>query len=196
MKKRILFATKNHDKFKLVSNLFKAVGYVDYDFDYLGSINLPCDDIKEVGSVTDRAKQKAIYIKNFLKEKNNNDFVAVIGVDDGIMIGDEIKENVKDLILPIIKGELLKDSEIIYICRAFFIISGNKTKEIFTKIPFKYKKTDNVEIKENSYPLSHTLTTIDNEIFISDMSKEEENNYYLKYCLDDIIKASKDLNLL
>lgn len=195
MKKKILFATKNHDKFEVVINLFRNAGYIDYDFEYLVSIKLPCAEIKEIGTIIDRAKQKAKYINSVLKE-NNTYFDVVVGIDDGIMIGDEIKENVKDLILPIIKGELLKDGEIIYICRAFFIISGNKTKKIFTKIPFKYKKTDNIEIKENSYPLSRTLTTIDNEIFVSDMNKQEENNYYLKYCLDDIIKASKDLNLL
>ena len=176
---KILIATRNKDKFKIVSKLLTSI-FKDYEYYNLNDLDEEIIDKKESGDVINRSYEKA---KNAYDSIKNNDFKYIIGIDDGIKIRDEILENVKELIKPIINDEYLNNDEVVYIVRAytFFSNTGDYYK-ILTEIPFKYKKiTYNLEIEKNSYPLSHVLRTLDSDKTVIEQNFDESNNYYLKY---------------
>lgn len=176
---KILIATRNKDKFKIVSKLLTSI-FKNYNFYNLNDLDEEIIDKKESGDVINRSYEKA---KNAYDSIKKNDFKYIVGVDDGIKIRGEIIENVKELIKPIINDEYLNNDEIVYIVRAytFYNNSGNYYK-ILTEIPFKYKKvTYNLEIEKNSYPLSHVLRTLDSDKAVIEQDVDESNNYYLKY---------------
>jgi hypothetical protein len=196
MSKRILLATQNHDKFKIVSTLLTNIGFVGYEFDYLGSINLGHIDIEETGTILDRAEQKARYLKSYLGEKNQ--YRCIIGIDDGVLIKGQMEETVKKLLPAIFSGELLAEGEVIYNCRAFFAISDDgREAGAEVKIPFKYKKTnDPIPPHDRSYPLSHTLTPANSDTFICDMQSGEEQKYYAEQCQPELVGLGKKMGFL
>ena len=158
---KVLIATRNKDKFKIVSKLLTSI-FKNYKYYNLNDLDEEIIDKKESGDVINRSYEKA---KNAYDSIKNNDFKYIVGIDDGIKIRDEILENVKELIKPIINDEYLNNDEVVYIVRAytFFSNTGDYYK-ILTEIPFKYKKiTYNLEIEKNSYPLSHVLRTLDSD---------------------------------
>lgn len=176
---KILIATRNKDKFKIVSKLLTSI-FKDYEYYNLNDLDEEIIDKKESGDVINRSYEKA---KNAYDSIKNNDFKYIVGIDDGIKIRGEILENVKELIKPIINDEYLNNDEVVYIVRAytFFSNTGDYYK-ILTEIPFKYKKiTYNLEIEKNSYPLSHVLRTLDSDKTVIEQNFDESNNYYLKY---------------
>ncbi|MDD6387514.1 MAG: hypothetical protein PUA68_00345 [Bacilli bacterium] len=177
---KILIATRNDDKYKIVSELLKSTIFEDKEFYYLKNINEQIEDNEEKGDIINRSYEKA---KNILNNIKNNDFQFIVGVDDGIKIKDKIIENVKDYINSIINGELLKENEIVYIVRAYtFIEKNGKEKSIITEIPFQYRKqTKEILIKKDSYPLSNVLSPLDSSKVISEQSFEESNDYYTIY---------------
>lgn len=176
---KILIATRNKDKFKIVSKLLTSI-FKDYEYYNLNDLYEEIIDKKESGDVINRSYEKA---KNAYDSIKNNDFKYIVGIDDGIKIRDEILENVKELIKPIINDEYLNNDEVVYIVRAytFFSNTGDYYK-ILTEIPFKYKKiTYNLEIETNSYSLSHVLRILDSDKTVIEQDFDESNNYYLKY---------------
>lgn len=197
MNQTILIATTNNSKFELISTLLISCGFNDYKFNSLKDLDLIIEDKQEVGSILERAKQKAIEAINAINNSNNEyNFDSVIGIDDGIEIKQVLDANVKKLVPSIINNELLIENEIVYICRAFyFYINKNLQKEIITKIPFKYKqwKKDINFLKENSYPLSYVLSTLNNNIPVIEMNKQESNEYYKYYCEKELIKIKIEL---
>ena len=191
--KKILIATRNNDKFRIVSTLLKTSIFKDYKFYCLGDLDEKIVDKKETGNVINRSFEKA---ENIFKGIKKNDFDYIIGVDDGIKIKGKIVENVKDYIQSIIDDKLLSNGEIVYIVRAytFFNKIGNYYS-ISTEIPFKYKKLEHeLEIKENSYPLSHVLTPINSDEPVSLQNFDESNEYYLIYSSDKFREAVDNLN--
>lgn len=190
--KKILIATRNKDKFKIVSKLLSTNEFKEYSFYSLNDIENIVDK-KESGDVINRSKEKA---KNAYESIKNNDFEYIVGVDDGIKIKDEMIENVKDYIKPIINDELLKVDEIVYIVRAytFYNKSGNNYS-ILTKIPFKYKKVPtDFKIEENTYPLSHVLCPVDSTKSVVELTEEESNKYYYNYSKDKYIEVKDFFN--
>jgi hypothetical protein len=184
--KKILIATRNIDKFKIVSKLLKSV-FSDYDYFSLNDINKEIIDKKENGDIINRSFEKAKNVFDSLKK----DYDYIIGVDDGIKIQGIIRENVKDYVQSIINDELLDQNEIVYIARAytFFSKEGNNYS-ILTEIPFKYKKLAyKLEIKKDTYPLSHVLTPLNSNIPVSKQSEEESNEYYEIYSKEKFIET-------
>lgn len=177
---KILIATRNDDKYKIISELLKTTIFEDKDFYYLKNINEQIEDKKEKGDIINRSYEKA---KNIFQNIKRNDFQFIVGVDDGIKIKDKIIENVKDYINSIINGELLKENEIVYIVRAYtFIDKNGKEKSIVTEIPFQYKRqTKEISIEKDTYPLSNVLSPLDSCKVVSEQSFEESNNYYIFY---------------
>ena len=135
---KILIATRNKAKFKIVSKLLSISIFKNYKYYNLNDLDEEIIDKKENGDVINRSYEKA---KNAYDNIKNNDFKYIVGIDDGIKIRGKIIENVKELIKPIINDEYLNNDEIVYIVRAytFFDNTGNYYK-ILTEIPFKYKK--------------------------------------------------------
>ena len=185
--KKILIATRNEDKYKIISKLLSTKYFKNTQFYSLNNIENIVDDKKEEGNIEERSLEKAV---NAYKAVNNK-YDLIVGVDDGIKIKGEIIENVKEYIKPIINDELLLQGEKVYIVRAFsFINKDGNIKSIVTEIPFQYKKArDKFEILENSYPLGYVLSPIGSKKAAVELSDDESNNYYLKFSqlkLDEI----------
>jgi Ham1 family protein len=188
--KKILIATRNKDKYKIVSKLLSAKTFKNFKFISLNEIKEDIIDKKEVGDIENRSYEKAI---NVYKSLKNNIYDYIIGIDDGIEIRGNIIENVKEYIKAILDNKYLKENEKVYIVRAYtFINKKGKFKIIFTKIPFKYKKLEKqIKIEENSYPLSHVLTPIDSNQRIIDLDEYDTNKYYLNYSEDKFNEVEK-----
>lgn len=177
--KKILIATRNNDKFKIVSKLLSTDNFSDATFYSLKDIEEVIVDEKETGDLMHRSFQKANNAYNVVKGK----YDYVIGVDDGIKIKGEIVENVKDYIKKIIEEDYLAEKEAVYIVRAYtFINKCGDSKTILTEIPFEFIKcVDELNILENSYPLSYVLAPVGTDIPVIKLSEEESNLYYFKY---------------
>ena len=190
--KKILIATRNKDKYKIVSKLLSAKTFKNFKFISLNEIKEDIIDKKEVGDIENRSYEKAI---NVYKSLKNNIYDYIVGIDDGIEIRGNIIENVKEYIKAILDNKYLKENEKVYIVRAYtFINKKGKFKIIFTKIPFKYKKLEKqIKIEENSYPLSHVLTPIDSNQRIIDLDEYDTNKYYLNYSEDKFNEVEKYL---
>ena len=197
---KILIATTNNSKFEVVKELLISCGFENYNFKLLKDLDLIIEDKKENGNIFERAKDKAVNVYNTINNsKYNNDFEYIIGIDDGIEIKNIINPNVKTLISPIINNELLKDSEIVYICRAFYFYKNNTNqKGIITKIPFKYKQwTKDIDfLKEHSYPLSYVLCPLNSNLPVIEMDKKVSNDYNLSYCKKELKSIKKELDII
>ena len=190
--KKILIATRNKDKYKIVSKLLSAKTFKNFKFISLNEIKEDIIDKKEVGDIKNRSYEKAM---NVYKSLKNNIYDYIVGIDDGIEIRGNIIENVKEYIKAILDNKYLKENEKVYIVRAYtFINKKGKFKIIVTKIPFKYKKLEKqIKIEENSYPLSHVLTPIDSNQKIIDLDEYDTNKYYLNYSEDKFNEVEKYL---
>lgn len=190
--KKILIATRNKDKYKIVSKLLSAKTFKNFKFISLNEIKEDIIDKKEVGDIKNRSYEKAM---NVYKSLKNNIYDYIVGIDDGIEIRGNIIENVKEYIKAILDNKYLKENEKVYIVRAYtFINKKGKFKIIVTKIPFKYKKLEKqIKIEENSYPLSHVLTPINSNQRIIDLDEYDTNKYYLNYSEDKFNEVEKYL---
>lgn len=190
--KKILIATRNKDKFKIISKLLSTNNFKDATFYSLNDIKENIVDKKETGDVINRSLEKALNAYNNIKE----DYDYFIGVDDGIKLKGKMIENVKDYITPILEDKYLTTNEKVYIVRAYtFIDKKGNHKSIVTEIPFEYKKLqEKFDILENSYPLSHVLSPVGSTKVVSGLNEEESNAYYIKYSkskFDEIEKFFK-----
>lgn len=191
--KNILIATRNKDKFKLLSKLLSTELLKDSKFFSLNDIEDEIEDKKEVGDIKNRSYEKAM---NAYLSIKNNIYQYIIGIDDGIEMKGQMIENVKEYIKDILDDKYLKEDEIVYIKKAYTFIDKNGVfKTIVTKIPFKYKKlTNHFEIEENSYPLNHVLTPIDSNLRLVDIDEETTNNYLLTYSKEGFDEVEKFFN--
>lgn len=191
--KNILIATRNKDKFKLLSKLLSTELLKDSKFFSLNDIEDEIEDKKEVGDIKNRSYEKAM---NAYLSIKNNIYQYIIGIDDGIEMKGQMIENVKEYIKDILDDKYLKEDEIVYIKKAYTFIDKNGVfKTIVTKIPFKYKKlTNHFEIEENSYPLNHVLTPIDSNLRLVDIDEETTNKYLLTYSKEGFDEVEKFFN--
>ena len=189
----ILIATRNKDKFKLLSKLLSTELLKDSKFFSLNDIEDEIEDKKEVGDIKNRSYEKAM---NAYLSIKNNIYKYIIGIDDGIEMKGQMIENVKEYIKDILDDKYLKEDEIVYIKKAYTFIDKNGVfKTIVTKIPFKYKKlTNHFEIEENSYPLNHVLTPVDSNLRLVDIDEETTNNYLLTYSKEGFDEVEKFFN--
>lgn len=178
--KKILIATRNKDKFEIVTKILNKINNSSYKYYSLYDIkNLEKSD-KEEGNIEERAYNKANQIYSSIKK---NDYEYIIGIDDGIKMKGILRENVKDYIDDIINDKYLSEGEQVEIVRAYcFMNKKGEYKTVTTEIPFKYQKFNgNLKIGENSYPLSNVLRPLDSNKTVAQMDKNENNQYYLHY---------------
>ena len=182
---KILIATKNKDKFEIVTKILDKISNNNYEYYSLYDINNIEKSEKEEGNLEERAYNKANQIYSSIEKKY---FKYIIGIDDGIKMKGIIRENVKDYIEDIINDKYLPEGEQVEIVRAYcFMNEYGEYKTITTKIPFKYQKYNGkLKIEENSYPLSNVLKPIDFDKTVAQMDKNENNEYYLKYSEKEI----------
>lgn len=177
---KILIATKNKDKFEIVTKILNKINNVNYKYYSLHDIKNFKKSDEEEGSIEERAYNKANQIYSSIKE---NDFEYIIGIDDGIKMKGILRENVKDYIEDIINDKYLSNGEQVEIVRAYcFMNKKGEYKTVTTEIPFKYQRFNgNLKIEENSYPLSNVLSPLTFDKTVAQMDKNENNQYYLQY---------------
>ena len=183
--KKILIATKNKDKFEIVTRILNKINNVSYEYYSLYDIENVEKSDKEEGNIEERAYSKANQIYSNIKENN---FEYIIGIDDGIKMKGILRENVKDYIEDIINDKYLSEGEQVEIVRAYcFMNKKGEYKTVTTEIPFKYKRiNENLKIEENCYPLSNVLRPLGFRKTVAQMDKNENNEYYLKYSEKEI----------
>lgn len=178
---KILIATQNVDKFNIISNIIKSSVKNNIDIYSLNDIE-EIPEEKEVGTNLERAKKKAENAKKYVKE----DFDAIIGIDDGIILQDKEYVAVKDHLKDIISGDKIKIGEKIYITRAYYMITkNNEVSYCLNKIPYYLRKKLD-EFDNKGFPLNRVISTIDNKKVLTERDKDELNNYFIKHSIDDI----------
>lgn len=198
--KKILIATTNKDKYRIVTYLLNRAGFSNdlYAYQSLDDINYDGPDKKEQGSIEKRAEDKARAVKEYFDSKNENDFDFIIGIDDGIFIKGELQENIKDYIKKILYESYLSDGEPYAFYRAYCLISKQGSiLRAETQIPYTYKYKDGAELKEKSYPLSQVSVPIGYDVAITELTREETNEYTWKYSKEKLLKfrdGVKNLN--
>lgn len=190
--RKILIATRNRDKFRIVSKLLNTNNFKDSIFYSLNDIEEDIIDKKETGDIINRSLQKALNARNSIK----NSYDYIVGVDDGIKMKGKMIENVKDYINLIIDDKYLSQNENVFIVRAYTFIDKKGTcKSIVTEIPFKYiKLKEKLDILADSYPLSHVLSPIDSSKTVTQLSDDESNVYYLKFSQSKFDEVEKFFN--
>ena len=189
--KKVLIATTNKDKFKIVSRLFNDTIFPSSEYEILSlssDMNIP--DEKESGSNIERARAKALNAFNYLKYYN---FDYIVGLDDAIIIKGKVEPNIKEYINKILYENYLEDGEEYAFNRAYCIIDKEKNiYEVNLDVPEIYHPLKgNFTLEEHSYPLSHVSYPIGYAKPISELNEEESTNYYLKY----VRKGLMDLNI-
>lgn len=178
---KILIATRNNDKFRIISKLLTTNNFKDSMFYSLNNIEEDIIDKKESGDIINRSLEKALNAAAHENIKKNYDYI--IGIDDGMKMKGKMIENVKDYINLILDDKFLSENEQVSIVRAYtFINNKGIYMSIITEIPFKYiKLKEKFDILDNSYPLSHVLSPINSSKVVSELSEEESNTYYLNF---------------
>lgn len=178
---KILIATKNNSKFEIISRMLYSILGPNILIKNLNSYDYFVDK-DEIGTNLERASAKAQNAKEQIKEK----FDFILGIDDGIIIDGKEYITVKDHLYDVVIGDKIKIGSTIYITRAYYLISNDKKESLcFNKIPYIVrKKLDTIEM--GGYPLNSVISTIDNDIVLTERSNEELNDYFLKYSIDDL----------
>ena len=188
--KKVLIATTNKDKFKIVSRLFNDTIFPSSEYEILSlssDMNIP--DEKESGSNIERARAKALNAFNYLKDYN---FDYIVGLDDAIIIRGKVEPNIKEYINKILYENYLEDGEEYVFNRAYCIIDKEKNiYEVNLDVPEIYHPLkDNFTLEEHSYPLSHVSYPIGYNKPVCELSEEESNNYFLKYVKDGLMSLN------
>ena len=174
----IIFATTNNDKFEIVSELFKRTIFNENEYEILKltkDMNVP--DEKESGNNIERARTKALNAYSYLKDYN---FDFIVGLDDAIVIKGKTEPNIKEYLNKIIYENYLEDGEEYALNRAYCIV--DKDKNIFETnidIPYQYRKLDHdINLREYGYPLSLVSCPIGSNIPLTELTFEEDIEYY------------------
>ena len=188
--KKVLIATTNKDKYKIVAELFRKTIFSSDEYEIspiTNDMNIP--DEKETGSNIDRARTKAVNAHKVLKDE----FDYICGLDDAVRIKGELDSNIKLVVNKILYENYLDEGETYSFNRAYVIIDkdGN-IYETSIDIPYSYHALENnFELKEHSYPLSHVACPLGTTTPLSDLDEKETDEYYLKYTKDDLMKLKK-----
>ena len=188
--KRVLIATTNNDKYKTVKQIFENTIFPSdkYVIESLKTSNIELEDKKEEGDNLQRARNKAKFANEKLKEYN---FDYIVGLDDAIIIKGRIEPNIKDYIQKIIYENYLEENEEFAFIRAYVIIDkDNNIYEATASIPYIYKENKNAVIKEFTYPLSYVSCPIGYDKPVNALTDEERLNYYLHYVKDSIMSLN------
>ena len=184
---KILIATHNKDKYEIVRHLIKKCNY-DFVFHSLSDLNID-DEVEETGGVKDRAKQKAEFYWNIVKD--NFDIDCVIGIDDGIdfTAQGEGKANTKEITDKILHNNFLEKGKWVWIKRAYAVVGANLDLRVFfTSIPFIFLgNEEGITREEGKYPLSYVLGLVKNpQISVAQMDFKESIDYYFEYSADEL----------
>ena len=187
--KKVLLATSNKDKFKIVKYILHKAGLKENEYEILSlkDINYNGPDEKESGGIAERARNKAISVKENLS--NPEEYEYIIGIDDGIELKGTVRENVKDHIKMILFENYLEEKESIIFPRAYCCIDKfGRMYETIAEIKYTYKHKDNLTVEPNSYPLSQVMVPIGGDRSLTEMSEEDADEYCWESCKDKVIE--------
>lgn len=181
---KVIVATQNQDKFKIIQSLLSETGLNEAEYLSLKDLNIE-SQAEETGSLINRAEQKALFAAKTLI-MNNISFDLIVGADDGMkLVGKDTDENSKEITENILNNNLLKVGENLIIVRAFAFVNskGEVAQSFETEIPFKFiGNSKGITSQEFKYPLSYVLAPINKELSVKEMSDKDSLNYYLEYC--------------
>lgn len=176
---KILIATRNRSKFTVTSELLRAM-LLDTTFVPLYESALE-GDVDEQGSIENRAKQKAeFFIQNLSAEE---DFNAVLGIDDGFQVGDdEPTPNSKEITDDILAGKWPVGTPVL-VLRAHALARKDGTCRVVTiKLPCVFMgNPDGVVREEGIYPLEKVLAPEGMQLPWSQMPKEPLAKFMLDH---------------
>jgi|CXWL01.1.fsa_nt_gi hypothetical protein len=179
---KILVATRNQDKFDIVCRMVSEV-IPDAHLVSLQDGKVT-GDVVEVGSIAERAVQKARYFLERLGWLNRvDDFDAVMAMDDGLSINSgDPTPNSKELTDRILLSEWPIGTAVTVV-RAFALIKRSERERIeITTVPFEFLGNPNgVSRETGKYPLSKVLAPVGTKIAVSEWSMEDENAFNLSH---------------
>jgi len=193
--KNFLIATKNRDKYQIVSALMAKAIPEDISFHILKDVDI---EITEEGSILERSEQKARIYWEYLDKTERDKYTAVIGVDDGFSLSLEGAgdPNSKDLTDKILSGSFVKEGEIIWIKRGFAVYNNEGLESCLTSIPFVFLgNPQSISRQEGVYPLSGVLGSVDKNVPIKDIDFDDAIQYYLKYCGKELERLFSDIKI-
>lgn len=133
-RRRVLVATKNTDKFRLLAEVFAIAGFprlIPIDRDYRPR--------REVGDIMARARQKAVSVP---KQTWMKSYDGVLGVDDGLSLnGGPVSAHSKSLTDRILRGDACEVGDAVAIVRAHAIVLRERpTRPLVAvaEIPFTF----------------------------------------------------------
>ena len=184
--KKVLIATTNRDKFKIVSYIFQETIFPKSEYEivtFTDKMKVP--EVEEEGTNKERARKKALTAYNYLEDYH---FDYIVGLDDAVYLNGIIDYNVKKVMCKILFQDYLKDGEEYGFNRAYCIIDKNgKEYEFSIDTPYIYHKLKgDYKIEEHTYPLSKVSYPLNSDKPICDLTEEESNRYYLDYALPPI----------
>lgn len=184
---KILIATTNRDKFKLVSYLLSSSIFKDAEFYSLYDIeSIPPK--RESGNVKKRSLVKA---QNIFDNISNNIFDYIIGVDDGLRINGKVITAVKEYTKDILDDHFLKEGQRIELVRAYtFMDKDGNTNTVVTDIPYIYTVCSEYSLEDFSFPLSQVFKPINGDIPLYLMDEKEGFDYALGYSIDALREVS------
>lgn len=187
---KILIATQNQDKFRIVKGLLSNCGLSECEFKDLNDVNI-ASQTEEYGSLINRALMKAQYAHEAIGEDQQIDIF--VGVDDGMKYkGGETDGNSKEITEKILCHSLLEMGEILINVRAFAFLDkkGNALDQFEIELPFKFiGNKNNIQLQDAKYPLSCVLSPLDEDKPLTEMGDEESMSYYLKFSRERISEA-------
>ena len=180
---KILIATRNKDKFRIASKLLSEI-FKNYEFESLKDLEIEIRDKEEAGDIINRAEEKAL---NVYEQLTVNNYSYIVGIDDNIKMKGKIILDIREYINDIMFNDYLKTDEIVHILRAYsFINRKGEKKSILTEIPFSYQPLKyEFNMEENSYPLSHVLAPLNDNIAVINMHENDSNSYYLEHSINE-----------
>ncbi|MFA6096243.1 MAG: hypothetical protein WC788_01285 [Candidatus Paceibacterota bacterium] len=196
--KTILIATRNRDKFEIVSGILTRLGLNKYKYSSLYDLNV-IEDVKEKGTIVNRAKQKADFFEKIVIKKKIPNIIAVLGIDDGLILPGKKRasSHSKELTGSILSGKLISVGDTVQLARAFAlnVLSPKKSRTCITKIPFRFLGSSQaVKRIEGKYPLNDIFGLCGNAKPVNSTSEEECFEYYLRYSEKELNGLFKNLS--
>lgn len=194
MQDKVIIATKNKDKFVLVSDLLRRTGRFDgVEFLSLKDLDIS-EDFEEIGNVQERALKKAKDYAEVLRAKGLSDDVrCIIGVDDAMLVEKEgeIVVDSKTITDEILAGTRMTPGERLIVVRGYGMIDIETEEErtCETKVPFVFLGNEKGIIrKDGEYPLSRVLAYEGDTIPITERPWEVGMEYGWKYYREPLEK--------
>lgn len=176
--KKVLIATSNQQKFEIDMYLLKKAGMSSERYRFFSLADIDCEGLnkKEVGNNLERAKQKA---QNVIENLKDNPFDYILGIDDGMVVKGEKKEDIKDYLKKILFENYLSEGESIAFSRAYYMVAKNGvSSSAEALVPFTYKSAPQAILENHPYPLEQIALPLGKDKTLSQLSKKEYYEYY------------------